>query len=211
MRIQSIKETSLKPSWEFLNKKSSIEGIDLYNQKQVLDHFAPWVSISAKQIYRNDETTYREITSLIDGNFLNQAVRAEELRGVQVIGFRDNIMNFYVPSSKFEQNRIRYTNSVLFEQWDSIGTDTELTFAEKARMLLWVGDIKLHCTCPSFQFHGYVWILSILDAAIYPEQRRPVIRNPQERGVVCKHGNRLLKALPFHLGDIARELKRQFG
>ena len=45
-----------------------------------------------------------------------------------------------------------------------------------------------------------------LDAAIVPEQRFPKIKNPQLKGVVCKHLLRTLKVLPFHLGDVAKAI-----
>lgn len=157
------------------------------------------------------EATYKEIASLIDGNFLNQKIRAEELKGIQLEGFEDDTMQFRIESSKFLENGIRYQCLVKFDEWDDYGQDVDFNFPEKARLLLWVGNIRLWCGCPSFLYWGYQYILTVLDASIYPEERYPEIRNPGERGSVCKHLNRILRVLPFYSGHIAKELKRQYG
>lgn len=168
-------------------------------------------SVSLEDVRALNEATYKEIASMIDGNFLSQKVRADALDGITLSGFDNNIMKFLINSSDYATNRIQYQCSVQFDEWDQIGPDPEFNYAEKARMLLWVGNIRLHCTDPSYLYWGYNYLLSVLDAAIYPEERKPVIRNPQERGIVCKHLNRILRVLPFYSGDIAKELKRQFG
>ena len=157
------------------------------------------------------EATYKELASLIDGNFLQQKVRSEVLQGVRLDHFEDNIAHFAVKSSEFNNNRIVYDCAVQFVDWDEVGQDPDLNFNEKARMLLWVGDIRLHCSCPSFLYHGYNYLLSVLDSAINPEQRPPVRNNPDQRGIVCKHLNRILRVLPVHSGKIAEEIRRQYG
>jgi hypothetical protein len=53
------------------------------------------------------------------------------------------------------------------------------------------------------------YIMTQKDAAIIPEVRYPHIRNPNLKGVVCKHLNRTLKVLPFHLGNLAAAVKEQ--
>lgn len=184
---------------------------DLDDVDGVLEHFKPTVSVDMKVNNRLYEATYKDLALLIDGNFLKQKIRADALEGVEFHNFEYNIMNFYVKSSEFEDNGIRYLNQVQFDQWEQVGTDEELKSIEKARLLLWAGDIRLHCTCPSQLYWGYSFILTILDSSIYPETRFPGVRNPHEKGVCCKHLNRVLRVLPFHSGEIARELKSQFG
>lgn len=157
------------------------------------------------------EATYTEIANLIDPNFLNQKVRAAQLQRVEYVGFNQDIMQFQIPSSEYDKNHLKYGNLVKFDEWEEIGQDGSLTAPEKARMLLWVGNIKLHCTCPSFLYWGYQAILTVLDAAVYPEDRFPKTRNPRELGSVCKHLNLLLQVLPFQSGRIASEIKNQFG
>lgn len=210
MKVQALHEAKTNFKWDFLQAPEDLGCV--YDMHEAHKAFKPFVRVKLQEHNQLNEATYKEIASAIDPNFLNQRVRANALSGIRFVGFSDsNIMNFSVNSSKFSENRIRYVNSVLFEQWEEVGADPDFNFMERARLLLWASDIRLHCTCPSFLYWGYQYILTVLDAAIYPEERFPNIRNPGERGVVCKHMNRILRVLPFHSTEIASELKNQFG
>jgi hypothetical protein len=188
------------------------ESVDWDNHGSVCQHFQPYVRLDMKDVCVVNETTYKDLAQLVDGNFLRQQMRAEELTDVRFVGFEpEDIMNFHINSSNHTKNRIVYTNSFQFEQWEEVGVDPDFNFNEKARLLLWAGNVKLHCSCPSFLYWGYQYMLTVMDAAIYPEERFPRIRNPTEKGIVCKHLNRALRVLPFHNGKIASELKSQFG
>ena len=203
---------TLQGTWGHHGTTTILEGVDYQRHAAVCEHHQPYVQLDMPQIRTVNEATYKELGTLIDGNFLNQKVRADELSGINLVGFEpEDVMNFHVNSSKHTRNRIRYTNSIQFDEWDEIGADPDFNFMEKARLLLWVGNIRVHCTCPSFLYWGYQYMCTVLDAAVYPEERFPRIRNPQERGIVCKHLNRVLRVLPFHNAQIASELKRQFG
>jgi hypothetical protein len=70
------------------------------------------------------------------------------------------------------------------------------------------GNLALNCTCPSFLYWGYRYLLTKHDASIFPETRPPVKRNPYQRGIVCKHLNRTIKAFPFYSSDLANYIKR---
>jgi hypothetical protein len=202
----------LRGQWGYSGSNTIVESVDYSRHSSVCGHYHPHVSIPMQSIATLNEATYKELGSLVDGNFLSQKLRSDELNGIRFVGFEpEDVMNFHVNSSKSSDNRIRYTNSIQFEEWDEIGSDPDLNFAERARMLLWAGNIKLHCTCPSFLYWGYQYMCTVLDAAIYPEERYPRERNPGERGIVCKHLNRVLRVLPFHSGEIAKETKNQFG
>lgn len=212
MQLNEIKSDRLIYQWEFEPKRIDIHTTDLTCPEVVCDTFKPKACINLRDYHNINESTYKEIAQLVDPSFLSQAQRKAKLTGIRAIGFKPpNTLNFNVNSSEYEKNRIRYVASVLFDGWEQIGSDQELTPIERARMLLWVGDIKLHCTCPAFLYWGFQYMLTVLDSAIYPEERFPEKRNPKERGIVCKHMARVLEVLPFHSGDIARELRRQFG
>lgn len=198
--------------WGFQDHTHGLESLDWNNPKDVCQHFSPYVTTNMRQVSSLYEATYKQIAGEIDGGFLNQKIRSDELSGAFYIGFNPkNVVNFRVPSSEYDKNRINYIDSILFDDWEQIGSDPDLSFIERARMLLWVGNVRLHCTCPSFLYWGYQYICTVLDSAIYPEERYPRIRNPKERGIVCKHLNVTLRVLPFHSGEIAREIRSQFG
>jgi hypothetical protein len=153
-----------------------------------------------------NEATYKELLVMLDDNFLDQKNRTAALRAVFFRKFTGNTMKFdvtaYNKAGKF------YENLVQFPQWDQVVQDPSFNAVEAARVLLWGGDVKLFCSCPSFLFWGYQYILTVLDSSIYDEDRKPVVRNAQERGLCCKHMRKCLQVMPAHIGDIAAQVKR---
>lgn len=124
------------------------------------------------------------------------------IRSVHYDGFKKDTFRFLVPS------RLNaWQVYVQFDQFNQLVNDHDLTAPEAARLMLWTGDVRVHCNCPSFLFHGYKYILTQLDASIYPEGRFPKIKNPDLKGVACKHARRTLQVLPFQLGPIASAVK----
>lgn len=207
MRLSSIQPITANWSFDY----HPVYHIDYCNDKKNLckkSNVHQYTNISD---IRLNEATYKEIAGLIDGDFLKQKVRADVLKGIQFMNFDKDIMNFEIESSEFASNGIHYLCGVQFMDWDNLMQDSDFNYIERARLLLWSGDIKLHCTCPSFLYWGYQYLLTSIDASVYPETRKPVVRNPQERGIVCKHLNRILRALPFYSGEIAKGLKDQFS
>lgn len=159
------------------------------------------------------EATYKQITSMIDGQFLNQEVRSSELKGVRLGGIDDaqHTMVFFVQSRDYEKNSTVYVSRVRFKDWDDVVDEQDLNPIGRARLLMFSGNLELNCTCPSFLYHGYKYLLTKHGASIQPELRPPVQRNPQQRGIVCKHLNRVIKAFPFYSSDLAKHLKAHHG
>lgn len=161
---------------------------------------------------RLDELHYRDIMQEIVPNGVAGARTtklpfrdwAPLIPQVNYVTTRDNIMKFFVPN-KYNG----WETYVQFNEWDEQVKDTNINANEAARLLLWGANIKLHCHCPSFSYWGFNYILDQMDASIYHEDRYPHIRNPQLRGIACKHLIRTLKVLPFHLADMASQIKAQ--
>jgi hypothetical protein len=153
-----------------------------------------------------DEFTYKDILHVIDPRDLPHRDYAPLIKYVNYVGTENDIMKFYVPSP----TKINMWNTYIqFIEWDAEVRDTATSPVEAARLLLWSGNLRVHCPCPSFKFWGYQYILTQLDASMFPEERYPHIRNPQLKGICCKHLRRTLKVLPFHLGDMAKSIKEQ--
>lgn len=71
-------------------------------------------------------------------------------------------------------------------------------------------DIELSDNCPAQLYYGGDYILTQRDAKYGdPENRPPVIRNPKEYGIHCKHLQVLMRVLPFYKGTMANWLKRE--
>lgn len=156
----------------------------------------------------DESLDYKEIAKMIDSDFLLQGVRAEALTGVRLskIDDADHQMVFLMQSSKGQPY---YVCTVRFKdyEWDLVVDDTTLKPIERARHLMFDGKVELNCTCPSFLYHGYRFLLDKHDASIYPENRPPKKNNPQQRGIVCKHMNRVIRAFPFYAADLAKHIK----
>jgi hypothetical protein len=154
------------------------------------------------------EATYKEIQMFIDNDFLKQRVRANALEGVRLKGFDENSLIFNIKSSQHKDNNITYLNQFKINDWDAFIDETEFSPIDRARLMMLQGDLMLHCTCPSFLFWGYQYLLTQIDAAIVPEDRPPNVRNPKQRGIVCKHLNRALRSFPFFTSDFARHIRQ---
>lgn len=161
---------------------------------------------------RLDEYGYRDIMGNIEKN--NVAGRrlnklpfrdwAPLIPSVHYKGYAKNVMQFLVPG-KWNA----WETYIQFDEWAEQVADTSVTPDEAARLLFWAGNIRVHCPCPSFSFWGFRYIMTTRDAAMFPETRFPRIRNPQLKGVVCKHLIKTLKVLPFHLADMATAIRQQ--
>jgi len=76
-------------------------------------------------------------------------------------------------------------------------------------------DIQLYCSCPADLYWGSQYVRSLkkydANADNRKETRPPKKRNPKQYGAVCKHLDRLLKALPFYVGTAAQWIKNFYG
>lgn len=157
------------------------------------------------------EKRYSEIMNLIDPDFLRQHDRAKVLRGAYYKGMSpENTMNFIVPSSNYAENGITYDIQVAFDDWEKYRDDDTISrHMDKARLMINNSDMRVRCSCPSFQFH-YAYVTTMNDAIIDPPENRPApIRNPRNRGIVCKHLNRVLKTIPYNASRLGVEMKNQ--
>ena len=155
-----------------------------------------------------NEATYKDILQMIDEDFLMQGLRRRALTGLDLEGFQDKSAIFSVKSAKYMDNQIVYTNIFRMKEWDNFIDEESLRPIERARELFYRGNLELHCTCPSFLYWGYQHILTKNDAALVPEIRPPVKRNPRQRGIVCKHLNRTVRAFPFWASRFASHIRR---
>lgn len=151
-----------------------------------------------------NEEYYKQLMVKFDPNWLPHKDYSPLIPYVKHIGHKGNTMQFFVPN-KYNG----WTFYVRFKEWYDVLNDRDYNSVESSRLLLWGANIQVHCGCPAYLFYGYNYILTQKDAAIVPEDRPPNIRNPSLKGICCKHGVRTLKVLPFHLGDISREIDKQ--
>lgn len=161
-----------------------------------------------------DEMFYADLLHSIDPRDLPHRDYAPLVKFVRYIATEANTMKFYIPSPTPEKYQNfsglnLWTFYVQFIEWQATVNDMTLDAVEAARLILWGANLRVHCGCPAYKFWGMQYIDTQLGIAIIPEPRYPDIRNPGLKGILCKHGRRAIKVLPFHLGDMAQAIKQQ--
>jgi hypothetical protein len=152
-----------------------------------------------------DELTVREIRNYVSPSNLPHRDYAPLLKKVLFQQpMRYDTMKFFVVN-----NLNGWNTYIKWKEWEETLQDVSVQPVEAARLLLWGGNIAMHCNCPAYRFWGMQYICTVLDSAIVPENREPRVRNPHHKGIVCKHLNRTIKVLPFFGGTLAAIIKKQ--
>jgi len=125
---------------------------------------------------------------------------------------------------KVVYDRIKVVNNFVIVQFESIDTSKNgsgKSWTQKIKLMDYDinsddikdyrkairGNIEVHCNCPDFLYHGYKYIGTQKEYSIEKENRKPVIRNPNEDGTVCKHLLAVLNKLPNFVKQSYKELK----
>lgn len=167
------------------------------------------------------EYTRKEIVGATDPAFIHHKVHTKELPSaggahyekihkVQVgnakhyeVVFRTNSYTF--PGEDYQQKIILLDLNALIRDKKS-----DLTFKTKVDYAINAGDLLVGCQCPAFLWWGYAYIATQL-GLVHPEFKQShngkEIRNPQLRGIVCKHLHLALQVLPFNASSITSDLK----
>lgn len=112
----------------------------------------------------------------------------------------------YVSYPQYSRNmkkKAAYKNVKL--SYDPVQSRTDKAIVQEAM----AGDVKVYCNDPSFLYWGFKYISYLKGYGLRKESRAPLIRNPQMKGSVCKHLDSVLKVLPFHIGEVTRDLKKK--
>jgi hypothetical protein len=161
-----------------------------------------------------DEMQYNDLLHSIDPRDLPHRDYAPLVKYVKYVETNDNIMKFYVPSPTPEKYRNMdglnlWETYIQFLEWPQQVADMSLNVNEAARLTLWGANLRIYCPCPAYLYWGMAYIDTQLGIAMVPEERFPSIRNPELKGIACKHLRRTIKTLPFHLGDMAKAMREQ--
>lgn len=154
------------------------------------------------------EVTAAELLKQDDPNFLRKFVRVKQIQA-KFVGFRSRAILKFVTNSGSGSGS--YVQLIKIKGVDKFWKDFSKKPFQRVRQALKVGEVQVSCTCPSFGFWGFRYILSRVDklaAQGRREFRRPDVRNPGRKGTTCKHLYRVLQVLPFNAGKITKEGKR---
>jgi hypothetical protein len=153
------------------------------------------------------ELTYKDIRSNVT-DFLQVRAKSKQTPGSKYLGMDGDVL-------KFKTNSHRLPGVVYDQMIHLLDLEELITKykgskqpSEIVRMAL-AGNIKVHCTDPSWKYWGFQYIGTVKDYSIDPENRPPDIRNPRQSGAVCKHLDNVLYVLPFQSQKIVVDLKKQ--
>lgn len=153
------------------------------------------------------EFTYKDLKIARDAEFIHHQEYSDELlqkgKSVGYVGVEPPDVKFQVESSK---GRLVYDQTIRLLDLEEALKQEDIPLRQRVNLAV-SGDIAVHCTCPAFKYF-YSYVLTHLDSSAGRDENRfPSLRNPKLKGVVCKHLNNVLEALPFWQANIVRDLK----
>ncbi len=97
-----------------------------------------------------------------------------------------------------------------FDWLDTYPDKTEIT-RKDIKDILEVSDIKLYCSCPSFNYQGMAHRLTTFDAAIYPQVINDKIWGPRHNddNFLCKHLQGTVNSYKFWLQPASSQLTKK--
>lgn len=133
--------------------------------------------------------------------------RARDLHITNLKVLKDGIISFKVTSGTNPRN-LPYTITIQFNDWNKIFGNTKLnmTLTNKLKTVL-KGTIIIDCTCKSFRYDGYAYMLTQKDAK-YGQQVDiiPKKKNPKLEGSVCKHLRKVLENIDYLIPKIIEKI-----
>ncbi len=117
------------------------------------------------------------------------------------------------------------TNILTFKVWDSFGSgsyhivkiqmldynsikSSDDTVENKLTKTLKDGNLRVYCSCGSYIYNGFAYTSYILGGGLKKVTRKPMIRNPKELGIACKHIKGLLQKIHVYIPIIAKKIKQ---
>lgn len=181
---------------EFLEFNEIVESVTIEDGSTIVTFKEGlFESISALDLYRGVDSKTKK----------RQKVIKYELESVS----DDGTATFKTTSGTNKDGTFHYIQKVKFKGWnDYMSDDVDGTLLDKVKLILHEG-VEVTCSCPAFQYYGAAYITTQLDAKFgKAEDRAPVIRNPDEKGTVCKHLSRILKDFAILPPKIVKQIKK---
>ena len=150
-----------------------------------------------------------------------------DVRHTSHIGRLDGRRVFYTfwktplsPESKKDKrynNRTAWYQTVAFLDFDDAMSIEDEPLKDRVNIMATTGNIALNCDCPAFRYYGYKYIITSLEANTDHEFEAdlegmyPKVRNPDLKGVICKHLALVLRVMPFWIADFAGDINRNLA
>lgn len=149
-----------------------------------------------------DEITRKDLTKGVDRRSKRNS---KQIKRVVYKGItKDNIIRCEALSSRGDQ---WYKVTIELSELKDLMPMEDLTPEEKVRLALF-GDVRVSCDCPAAKYWGYDYITTQLGAKDgTPEDREPIIKNPELEGTLCKHAYVTVKSIGRIWKRIAKDIK----
>lgn len=140
---------------------------------------------SWKPIY---SITLDETLDGVDDSFIHHGERVAELKPPKLIRVWGSSVLYQTHSSHYDQTNVIYNQRILFKDFVYLAKDMEISIEEAINYAINEADIHVSCDCPAYLYWGYKYQTTNLGLMYGPgEYRYPKRRNPQLRGIICKH------------------------
>ena len=156
--------------------------------------------------------TLKELKDAEDMSFIHRREHLAELGEPTLLYVYANTAVFEIKSSHYGEKTDKGTNTtkykifVLFEDFYTIGNDKDIDFEDAIDYAINYGDVHVRCTCPSFLYFGFSYLGTNLRYlyGVPRENRFPEIRNPNLKGTMCKHCDKVIDYILSHKDIIAK-------
>nr|DAH52357.1 MAG TPA: hypothetical protein [Caudoviricetes sp.] len=149
---------------------------------------------------------YRELMS--EKSYLMVKIRAMRLSGTFIdrIYYNEKDLLFRTRSGT-DPTKVWYQTIRI----EDLRTLDDLIATKDLDRVIRESGIKVHCNCPAFLYWGFKYLSWKKGYGLQKELRVPRVRNPHQRGYVCKHIYQCLMVYPFLSKTIAAKMKRYYS
>lgn len=156
--------------------------------------------------------TGKELLDAEDMNFIHRREHLAELSEPEVKYAYANTLVMEIKSSQYGKkvkggtNVTKYKIFVLFEDFYTIGADKDIDFEDAIDYAINFSDWHVRCTCPSMLYFGFSYQATAMRYlyGVPRENRFPKIRNPNLRGTMCKHCDKVIEWILKHKDIVAK-------
>lgn len=163
--------------------------------------------------------TLKELRDGEDMNFIHRREHLAELDEPTVLYAYANTLVMEIKSSQYGKkvkggtNVTKYKIFVLFEDFYTIGKDKDIDFEDAIDYAINFSDIHIRCTCPSMLYWGFSYQGTAMRYlyGVPRENRFPKVRNPNLKGTMCKHCDKVIEWILKHKDIVAKLFATYYG
>lgn len=165
--------------------------------------------------WKTEGRTAKQLLNMVKGQkFIQHQEHLQRMRDSKTGGLRDigifnkegQVFMAVNGSTEWHNPRKRYQITIGFQNFDRIVADNNLTWSDKARLLM-RDKLKVHCNCKAFRYF-YAYTAGQKGFGLLPELRPAEVNNPKNKGGICKHLHHALSLLGTNSQKVASQLKQ---